>query len=397
MLIGMTAREIQSVDAQFLHETRKIREDLHRHPELSFKEHRTAETVARQLADMGVDDVTSGVAGTGVVGLLRGGKPGGCVALRAELDALPIEERTGLPYASESQGVMHACGHDGHMAILLATARLLAGLRADLPGMVKFIFQPGEELGDGALKMAEAGVLRDPGVDAIFALHTRPQVQPGQIELDEVPGAASNPFTIRVIGKGCHAAYPHMGVDPITVGCRIVDSLQQVVSRQVAPTWQAVVTVGTFRAGSRGNVIPEEALLRGTIRTRMPGVQERVVASVKRIAESTAAAFGARAEVRIEDGTPRVKNDPRLLGMVREVSRSILGEQSVVEAQEATMGADDFGYFLEEQGGVPGCLFRLGVETDHPVHSAKFDFGHRALEAGILMMSNLAIRYLSGG
>jgi hippurate hydrolase len=188
-----------------------------------------------------------------------------------------------------------------------------------------------------------------------------------------------------------------MGVDPITVGCRIVDSLQQVVSRQVAPTWQAVVTVGAFQAGSRGNVIPEEALLRGTIRTRMPGVQERVVASVKRIAESTAAAFGARAEVRIEDGTPRVKNDPRLLGMVREVCRSILGEQSVVEAQEATMGADDFGYFLEEQGGVPGCLFRLGVETDHPVHSAKFDFGHQALEAGILMMSNLAIRYLSGG
>jgi len=397
MLIGMTIQEIQRVDAQILKETREVREDLHRHPELSFQEHRTAGVIASHLAGLGIEEVTSGVAGTGIVALLRGGLPGKTVALRAELDALPIGEQTGLPYASENQGVMHACGHDGHMAVLLATARVLAGLRADLPGKVKFIFQPGEELGGGALKMAEAGVLKDPGVDAVFALHTRPQVRSGQIELDEVPGAASNPFEICIVGKGCHAAYPHLGVDPIAVGCRVVDALQQVVSRQVAPTMQVVVTVGVFQAGSRGNVIPEEAVLRGTIRTRHPGVREQVVASVRRIAESTAAAFGARAEVRIEDGCPRVKNDLRLLGLVRKLGQDLLGAENVVEAPEATMGADDFGYFLEEQGGVPGCLFRLGVETDHPVHSAKFDFGHQALEAGILMMSNLAIRYLSGG
>jgi amidohydrolase len=394
MLIDMM---IENIDAEILREARKIREDLHRHPELSFQEHKTAEAVARHLASMGITEVIRGVAGTGVVGLLRGERPGECVALRAELDALPILEQTGLPYASQNQGVMHACGHDGHMAILLAAARVLTGLRADLPGMVKFIFQPGEELGGGARKMTKAGVLKDPDVAAIFALHSRPQVRPGQVELDDIPGAASNPFEIRIIGRGCHAAYPHMGVDPVAVGCRIVDSLQQVVSRQVAPTWQAVVTVGVFQAGSRGNVIPEEALLRGTIRTRKPGVQEQVVASVRRIVESTAAAFGARAEVRIQDGCPRVKNDHRLLDMVREVGRSVLDPEDVVEATEATMGADDFGYFLEEQGGVPGCLFRLGVETDQPVHSVKFDFGHQALEAGILMMSNLAIRCLSGG
>ncbi len=394
MLFGMP---IESIDPKILREARKIREDLHRHPELSFQEHETAEAVVGHLAAAGIEEVNRGVAGTGVVGLLRGGRPGECVALRAELDALPIDEQTGRPYSSQNPGVMHACGHDGHMAILLATARVLAGLRADLSGTVKFIFQPGEELGGGARKMVEAGVLKAPDVAAIFALHARPQVRPGQIELDEVPGAASNPFEIRVVGRGCHAAYPHTGVDPIAVGCRIVDSLQQVVSRQVAPSDQAVVTVGVFQAGSRGNIIPGEARLRGTIRTREPGVRERVVASVRRIAESTAAAFGARAEVSIEDGCPRVKNDPRLLGLVRDVGHSVLGPQGVVDAPEATMGADDFGYFLEEQGGVPGCLFRLGVETDRPVHGADFDFGHQALAAGILMMSNLAIRYLSGG
>jgi len=394
MLIDMV---IKSVDAEILQQAQKIREDLHRHPELAFKEQQTAEAVAGHLEALGVDEVTPRVAGTGVVGLLHGGRPGSCVALRAELDALPIEEQTGLPFASENPGVMHACGHDGHMAILLAAARVLTGLRADLPGSVKFIFQPGEELGGGGLQMSRAGVLKDPDVAAVFALHCRPQIPVGQIELDLVPGAATNPFEIRIIGKGCHAAYPHTGIDPIAIGCQVVNSLQQVVSRQVAPYRQAVVTVGAFQAGNRGNVIPGEAVLRGTIRTRDPGVQKQIIGSVEKIAREISGAFGAKADVRIDNGTPRVANDPRLMELVRQVGAEALGAGKVRDAEEATMGADDFGYFLEEQGGVPGCLFRLGVETDNPVHSAKFDFGHQSLEAGILMMSNLAIRYLSGG
>ena len=388
---------ITSIDQELLEEARKIREDLHRNPELAFQERRTAGMVAKYLHALGLEVVTEGVAGTGVVGLLRGERPGRTVALRAELDALPIREKTGLPYASISEGEMHACGHDGHMAILLATARVLSGRREDFEGVVKFIFQPGEERGGGARKMVDAGVLQNPKVAGIFALHARPQIRVGEIELDMVPGAASNPFEIRITGKGCHAAYPHMGIDPIPIGCLIVNSLQQVVSRQVAPFKRAVVTVGAFHAGSRGNVIPEEAVLRGTIRTRDPQVQKQVVESVGRITQEITGAFGAEADVRIESGTPRVANTPRLMELVRQVGTDVLGADKVKDAEEATMGAEDFGCYLEEQGGVPGCLFRLGVETDESVHSSRFDFGHQALEPGILMMSNLAIRYLSGG
>jgi len=388
---------ITSISTEILEEAREIREDLHKNPELAFQERRTAGMVAKYLHAQGLEVVTEGVAGTGVVGLLRGERPGRTVGLRAELDALPIKEKTGLPWASVSEGEMHACGHDGHMAILLATARVLSGRREDVQGIVKFIFQPGEERGGGARKMVEAGVLDNPKVAGIFALHARPQIPMGEIELDLVPGAASNPFEIRIIGKGCHAAYPHMGIDPIPVGCLIVNSLQQVVSRQVAPYQRAVVTVGSFHAGSRGNVIPEEAVLRGTIRTRDPQVQKKVIGSVGRIAQEIAGAFGAKVDVRIERGTPRVANAPRLMELVRQVGVEVLGADKVKDAEENTMGAEDFGCYLEEQGGVPGCLFRLGVETDDPVHSARFDFGHRALEPGILMMSNLAIRCLSGG
>jgi amidohydrolase len=388
---------ITSIDGEILEEARKIREDLHKNPELAFQERRTAGMVAKYLHALGLEVVSEGVAGTGVVGLLRGERPGRTVALRAELDALPIREKTGLPWASISEGEMHACGHDGHMAVLLAAARVLAGRREALQGIVKFIFQPGEERGGGARKMVEAGVLDNPKVAGIFALHARPQIRAGEIELDLVPGAASNPFEIRIIGKGCHAAYPHMGIDPIPIGCLIVNSLQQVVSRQVPPFKRAVVSVGAFHAGSRGNVIPEEAVLRGTIRTRDPQVQKKVVESVGRITQEIAGAFGAKVDVRIESGTPRVANAPRLMELVRQVGIDALGAGKVKDAEEATMGAEDFGCYLEEQGGVPGCLFRLGVETDESVHSARFDFGHQALEPGILMMSNLAIRYLSGG
>jgi amidohydrolase len=392
----MGPKVIASVGKQILEEANTIREDLHRHPELAFQERRTAGMIAKYLHALGFEMVSERVAGTGVVGLLRGERPGPTVALRAELDALPIREKTGLPYASTCEGEMHACGHDGHMAILLATARVLAGMREIICGMVKFIFQPGEERGGGAGKMLEAGVLSNPQVGAIFALHARPQIQAGEIELDLVPAAASNPFEIRIIGKGCHAAYPHMGIDPIPIGSLIVNSLQQIVSRQVAPYQRAVVTVGAFHAGSRGNIISEEAVLRGTIRTRDPAVQKKIVDSVGRIAREIAGAFGAKVDVRFESGTPRVANTPRLMDLVRQVGVEVLGADNVRDADEVTMGAEDFGCYLEEQGGVPGCLFRLGVETDESVHSAKFDFGRQALESGILMMSNLAIRYLAG-
>jgi amidohydrolase len=387
---------IRHIPEEILAEVRKIREDIHRHPELAFHEHRTADAVIASLARSGVEIVARGVAGTGVVGKLAGEEPGSCVALRADMDALPIDEKTGLDYASRTPGVMHACGHDGHTAVLLGTARLLSGLREKFGGTVKFIFQPGEEKGNGADRMVQAGVLSDaPAVDAIFALHARPQIEAGQIELDPIPSAATNAFKIRVKGKGTHAAYPHLGIDPVAIGSQIVCALQQVAARQVAPYQAAVVTVGSFQAGAQGNIIPSEAVLRGTIRTRDPEVRTKAIESVRTIATGVAGALGAGCEVEIESGTPRVRNDERLNDLVRRVGERILGAENVLDAVDVTMGGEDFSFYLSEQGGVPGCLFRLGVETDQSIHTPGFDFGTAALEPGILMMANVALTYLS--
>jgi amidohydrolase len=394
----MTLGLVTDIDAGLLLEAREIREDLHRNPELAYQERRTASLIAERLRDWGVEVIAEGMAGTGVVGMLQGDRPGGCVGLRAEMDALPITEESGLEYASVNPGVMHACGHDGHMSILLTSARVLAGLKREIAGVIKFIFQPGEEFDGGAKKMVAAGLLRDkPEIQAIFALHSRPQIGPGQIELDPIPSAASNAFEIRILGKSTHAAYPHEGTDPIAIGSQIVTALQQVVSRQVAPFDTVVVTVGSFQAGNRGNVIPPEALLRGTIRTRDPQLRDRVIESVTRIAEGCAGALGGRARIEFKTGYPRVRNHPGLMDLVRRTGVDLLGPENVLDATRPTMGAEDFAFYLEEQGGVPGCLLRLGVQTDEPVHSAFFDFGHEALQTGILMMTNIAVQYLNEG
>jgi amidohydrolase len=391
-----TAPLIRSVDRALLGAVRRLREEFHRQPELAFGERRTAARVARELRRAGLERVRCGLAGTGVVGVLQGGRPGPTVALRADLDALPILEQTGLRFASRRPGIMHACGHDGHVAILLGAARLLAGLRARIPGRIKFIFQPAEEEDAGARRLVEAGVLRRPQVEAIFALHARPEIGAGRIELEEVPSAACDAFDVRVIGVGCHGAYPHRGVDPIVIGAQILTALQQVVGRQVAPAQEAVVTVGSFSAGSRRNIIPDEALLLGTIRTRAPAVRRRVMASVRRIAEGTAAALGGRAVLSFGENTPRVHNDPELLALVDRVGVGLLGKGAVRWPAEHSMGGEDFSYYQTEQGGVPGCLFHLGVECDAPLHSPQFDFGSAALAPGILLMANLALQYLEG-
>ncbi len=388
---------LKEIDPEDLEYARSIREDLHRHPELAFAEHDTAKRVVDSLRKSSVELAATDLIGTGVVGLVRGVPTGPTVALRADMDALPITEETGLAYASENPGVMHACGHDGHTAIALTVARILARLGGQLPGSVKFIFQPAEEQGNGADHLVRAGVLSDsPAVDAVFGLHARPQIQAGQIELAAVPSAASNPFSIRIQGRGTHAAYPHEGIDPIAIGAQIVCALQQVVSRRVAPSEAAVLSIGSFQAGQRGNIIPDEALLRGTIRTRDPKVCDRVTTEFQRMAQQIAEAMGARCQVDMDEGTPRVRNDDGLVELVRRVGIESLGKEQVLFSTEITMGAEDFSFYLREQGGVPGCLFWLGVDCDAPIHSPTFDFGVEGLRSGILMMANIAIRFLSG-
>jgi amidohydrolase len=385
---------VTKVNRQTLARTRRIREDLHRHPELGYGEKRTASLVARVLREAGLDQVLTGLAETGVVGLLRGARPGRTVALRADMDALPIDEQTGLPYASVNKGVMHACGHDGHTAILLAVAEVLAGLRGRIRGNVKFIFQPAEEGGVGGRRMVEAGCLRHPDVDAIFALHSWSAIEAGQVELSLTPNVAMNGFQMDIKGEGGHGAHPDTCVDPIVIGAQIITAAQTIVSRERRPDRPVVLSFCSFNAGTKDNIIPDSARLLGTIRaTDMPTLRA-VRRALGRLAKGVAESM--RGGVEISDGEiyPPVRNDPKLLELVRGVGIELLGKRNVLPSEEQSMGAEDFAFYLSDQGGVPGVLFRLGVGADASLHSARFDFGSAALEPGILMLANVALRAL---
>ncbi|MBN2497628.1 MAG: amidohydrolase [Deltaproteobacteria bacterium] len=387
------AELLRKLDPGFVSRLRALREDLHRHAELGFAEHETAERIRRWLEPLAPDALDCGVAGTGVVALLRG-KPGPVVAFRAEMDALPIQESTGLAFASIHEGVMHACGHDGHMAIALGAAELLAACRREFAGSVKLIFQPSEEKLGGAERMIEAGVLRDPDVDAIYTLHARPQLGTGRIALDPMPSAYADGVDILITGRAAHGAYPHTGVDAVVIGSHIICQLQQIRSREIAPSEPVVVSFGSFQAGRARNVIADRAVLGGTVRTRQPAVRQQVLAALERIAVSTARGLGGQARVELIDSYPRVCNDPALLALARRVGGELLGADRVGETAELTMGGDDFGFYLEEAGGVPGCTIRLGVETDQALHTGGFDFGHQALEPGVLLVYNVLRSFL---
>ncbi len=384
-------------------EIKAVREHLHRElPELAMREFRTTAYIREQLAPLGLDYQQMPSLKTGVVAILRGTKDGGSertVALRADIDALPIKEETGLPYSSQAapDGVatMHACGHDGHTAILIGAARILADLRPELPGNVKLVFQPAEESIGGAAYMVRDGVLRDPPVGAIFALHCRTgTIGPGEIQLQEVPNASADAFSVEVRGSGGHGAYPHEVRDPIVAAAAIVAALQTIVSREVAPGDQGVVTVGVFRAGSQSNIVPDVAHLEGTIRARDAAVQEALFVSVRRICERVAEAHRTEAQVRIEAGYPVVRNSPEMLDVVRRVGQRMLGPEAVHDCEEITMGGEDFAFYLEDQGGVPGAIFRIGIESTAPGHASKFDFGSQALVPGMKMMAGIAAAHL---
>jgi amidohydrolase len=383
------------------------RRDLHRHPELSNREVRTAAKVAAHLESLGVP-YKKGVAGTGVVGLIEGGKPGPVVALRADMDALPVTERTGLPFAStvtdtyngQEVGVMHACGHDVHVAVLMGAAEVLAGMRDQLPGTVKLIYQPAEEDVDGAPLMVEEGVLSNPAVDAIFALHTTQSGVVGEIGLRAGPFMASaDGFSIRVIGRQTHGAAPWAGVDPIVTGAQIVLGLQTIVSRQTdLISGPAVVSVGMFRGGVRSNIIPDEVEMVGTIRTLDPAIREATHERVRKTAESIAASQGATVEVKINKGASVTANDPALTARMRP-SLDRVFEGKILEVPRVT-GSEDFGAFSEV---VPGLYFFLGVrspevpfEKQIPNHSPLFDSDEDALIYAVRAMASLAVDFLTG-
>lgn len=389
------------------------RHHLHAHPELSNQEEKTAAYVADHLRRLGVE-VQTGVAGHGVVGLLRGGRPGPVVALRADMDALPVTERTGLPYASQVKaeyggkevGVMHACGHDAHVAILMGAAEVLAGVRDELAGTVKFIFQPAEEGAWpapvwGAKQMIAEGVLESPKVDAIFGLHVWSSMHSGVLGVRAGPVMASSDFLrITVTGKQTHAAAPWQGVDPITVSAQIALGVQNVASRQINILGSpSIVSIGTIHGGDRNNIIPDEVVMTGTIRTFDPAVRASYHERVTRTAEKIAEAAGAHAEVYIgaDTGYAPTINHKKLTEQMEDVLEWIAGEGKLVE-NDLTTGSEDFSFFQQQ---VPGLFFFLGVtpegvdlSTVAANHSPLFTVDDVALKTGVRAMASLAAEYL---
>lgn len=372
------------------------RRDIHQHPELGYEERRTSALVAARLRELGLS-VRTNVGGTGVIGVLRGGKPGKTVLLRADMDALPIQEENSVAYASQNAGVMHACGHDAHTAMLLGVARLLADRRADVPGTVKFMFQPAEEGGAGARKMIDDGVLDDPPVDAAFGLHVDAERYVGQVSVRPGPSnASSDRFVIVVQGRGGHAARPHRSVDPIVVGAQIVSALQTLVSREVSPIEPAVVTVGSMTAGTTFNVIPDTATIKGTVRAYNEEVRVLLQERVGELARGIAAALRATAEVEYRVGYPVLSNDPEKVELARAALNEVLGTEAVFD-RDPSMGAEDFSFVLQR---VPGAFMYLGVrnpswKAPRPVHTATFDLDEEALPVGVAAMAATALKFLS--
>lgn len=404
---GALADDIERLVAQVNPKVVAWRRDIHEHPELGNREFRTAALVAEHLQGLGIE-VRTEVAHTGVVGVLRGGRPGPTVALRADMDALPVTEMVDLPFASKVRteyngqevGVMHACGHDNHVAILMGAAEVLAGMRDQLPGTVVFLFQPAEEgapAGEdgGAGLMIREGALSDPAPEAIFGLHVWPTPVGTLSVRPQGAMAASDGLYIKVVGRQTHGALPWGGVDPIVVASQVVLGLQTVISRQTDLTKApAVVTVGSIHGGVRGNIIPDSVVMVGTIRTFDDAMQDEVHERVRRTAEQIAAASGAEAVVRINKGNPVTFNDADLTRWALPTLERAAGADAVWESVPIT-GAEDFSLFQKE---IPGVYFFLGVTPEGrapvPNHSPLFFADEAALPVGVKALAGLAVDYL---
>ena len=373
----------------------ELRHRLHQVPELLFEEIKTAEIIRGELARLGIK-FTPGVEGAPTATIATLGDPAKpCIALRADIDGLPIAEMTGLPYQSLHAGRMHACGHDGHTATLLATAAVLKQTIADLPVCVKLIFQPAEEGGGGGDVLCQAGVLDGrigPRVSAIFGQHGWPGLPVGTISTRPGPLlAATATFSATFVGKGCHGAFPHLGYDPIVAAAEAIVNLQQIASREYDPTDSIVVTVGIVHGGTATNVIPDRATIQGTLRTLSPEGYQRAKTAIERRCRGIAAAGGCEVEVEIEQGYPPTVNEPTMADYVAKIARQTLGTDRFVPAARPVMGGEDFAYYLRH---VPGAFFFNGVQRaadgdDPPLHSDRYDFADDAVEVGVRMFLGL--------
>ncbi len=372
----------------------RLRRDFHQHPELSFKEGRTAQIVADRLERSGLR-VRRAVGQTGVVGVLEGTRPGRTVMWRADMDALPIQEDNAYNFISENAGVMHACGHDGHTAIGLTVADILARHRSDLPGKIVFVFQPAEELGLGALAMLNDGLLEQEQPEVALGLHLGSLYPAGQAQVKAGPlMAAVDTLEMTVRGKGGHAAYPHLCVDPVVVACHIVVALQTLVSREVPPLSPAVITFGTLQAGTKDNIIPNEAKLTGTLRTFDPELRTYLIERIGETSSLVAKAMRAEATFRTHGSCPAVINDAQMAERVQQSAIKAIGAANVAEATQR-MGSEDMSYFLQK---VPGCFFNVGIgrpgAPQTPHHSALFDMDELGLEVGVKVAAQAIVDML---
>ena len=378
----------------WLIETRRA---IHSHPELGFEEVETSKLVSGWLERFGLE-VKRGVAKTGVVGLLRGGAPGKTVAIRADMDALPMDEATGVPYASKVKGKMHACGHDAHVTILLGVARFFSSIRDKVRGNIKWIFQPGEEGFGGGKLMVETGVLEDPKVDAIFAAHVFPFLSTGQVGItDGKAMASSDKFTLRIIGKGGHGAYPHVTRDPILAAGHVITQVQSIVSRNVNPLDSAVVSFGAVHGGKAYNVIPDEVELTGTVRSLSPGVREELKSRIEQIVQGVVSSLGLDYRYDFEYGYPVLVNDSKMSKLVVSVCSRTIGRENVIDLLPS-MGAEDFSYYLEK---CPGAMFRLGVRNEEkgliqPHHNTLFNIDEEVLPFGVEVFVRVIDEFLAG-
>jgi amidohydrolase len=382
--------------------TQSMRRDFHIHPELGFHEIRTGGIVARELEGLGLE-VTKGVGKTGVVGLMEGAKPGPTLLVRFDMDALPIVEETGAEYASENNGVMHACGHDGHTAIGLTVARILLNHRDEVAGTIKFCFQPseegfnGEECGGNEMMMRD-GILESPHVDRTLALHLWNDKPVGWVGVGNGPVmAGAEQFTIKLTGRGGHGAAPHLTIDPIVAAAQVIVALQTITARNVAPLQAAVVSVTTMHSGTAFNVIPQEAELTGTIRTFDPAVRTLVLERFERIVRGVAETLGCQVKVEVVRVTPAVINNDSIAHTVQETVRRVIPSQELETAPYMTMGAEDMAFMQEK---VPGCYFFVGSNNkerhlDYGHHHPKFDFDEEALPRAAALMAAAALDVLA--
>ena len=376
--------------AAFADQAIAIRHDLHQHPELAFEEHRTSARIANLLADWGYD-VTTGVGGTGVVGTLQRGSGTRSIGLRADFDALPISENSGLSYASSTPGLMHACGHDGHTTILLTAAHHLAR-HGRFEGSVQLVFQPAEETGKGATRMIEDGLFERFPVDAIFGLHNWPGIATGQLGFVDGPAMASVDWAgIRIIGKGGHGAEPHTGVDPILVAAHLVTALQSLVSRNVDPRDMAVVTVGAIHGGNAANVIPDSVELKLTLRAFLPEVRQHLRERVEALTTALVSSFGAEVLIDFPVGFPSVLNHPTETAFARNAAQQLFGAGSVIDQLPPRTASEDFAFLLQQR---PGSFLFVGNGDSAPLHSPRYVFNDASIVPAASYWAHLTERFL---